>query len=283
MLELSWRSTTLVWLLSLLLLASVTNRVTAQEEAEPAEYRTTIREALAEYHRKNFPEARALFAEAHRLMPNARTLRGLGMTAFELRSYSESILFLEEALASSVKPLEGGLRGETERLLRRAERFVGRVQLLLTPPETSVSLDGTPIERREGQPLILEIGAHTLQFAAEGYETETRSVHINGKENETWTIALTPLPPPPPVVATPREVAEQTPPEPTSPLAPREDERASRPLRKNPWLWTGVGAVVLAGIVTGVAIAVSDPGVGAVRTGDNTPPRGVLKGLEASQ
>lgn len=283
MLELSWRRTILTWLLSLLVFASVASRVTAQGEAEPAEYRTTIREALAEYHRKNFPEARALFSEAHRLMPNARTLRGLGMTAFELRSYSESIRFLEEALASSVKPLEGALRSETERLLRRAERFVGRLQLLLTPVETTVTVDGTTVERREGQPLILAIGTHSLEFAAEGHETETRTIQIRGKENETWTVALTPLPPPPPVVATPREVAEQAAPEPAPQPAPREEEHAARPLRKNPWLWTGVGAVVVAAIVTGVAIAVSDPEVGAVRTGDNTPPRGILMGLEASQ
>jgi tetratricopeptide (TPR) repeat protein len=267
------------------LMLSTSAPLSAQDGTEPAEYRSTIREALAEYHAKNFPEARALFAEAHRLMPNARTLRGLGMTAFELRSYRESIGFLEEALAAREKPLEGALRNETERLLKRAERFVGRLQLLLTPAETRVLLDGNLVERREGEALILEIGSHSLEFQAEGYAPETRTIQVNGRDNETWSVALTPLPPPPPpVVATPREAAEQAPEDavalPSDDAATRSREPAERPLRKNPWLWTGVGAAVVIGVVTGVAVALSDPGVGSVREGRNTPVGGVFEGLE---
>lgn len=251
------------------------------QDAEPLEYRTTIREALAEYHAKNFPEARALFAEAHRLMPNARTLRGLGMTAFELRSYVESIDYLQQALAATAKPLEGGLRQETERLLKRAERFVGRVQLVLTPPDTRVLLDGNPLERREGEPVVLSIGAHAFEFQAEGHVSDTRSIEIHGRENETWTIQLAPLPPPQPV-ATPREVAQQSEPTPVEarPVIETEREPNARPLYKNPWLWAGVGTVVVAVVVTSVVLATRDPGVGGVRVGRNTPDRGIFEALE---
>ena len=61
----------------------------AEAQTNESEYQRLVRQAIAEYAEHNFAEARALFARAHALEPNARTLRGLGMTAFELRSYAE--------------------------------------------------------------------------------------------------------------------------------------------------------------------------------------------------
>ena len=94
-------------------------RAAAQGGGEPPGYRAAINEALAEYKAGHFEEARSLFAEAHGIYPNSRTLRGLGMTAYELRRYRESIEYLDEALSSPVKPLDGRLRNETESLLNR--------------------------------------------------------------------------------------------------------------------------------------------------------------------
>ena len=123
--------------------------------SEPHGYRTAINEALAEYKAGHFEEARSLFAEAHGIYPNARTLRGLGMTAYELRRYRESIEYLDGALASPVKPLDGRLRTETESLLSRAYRFVARLRLVLTPPNTLVGIDGHPGTPAPEKPLLL--------------------------------------------------------------------------------------------------------------------------------
>ena len=266
--------------------------------AEPPQYRATVREALSEYHAKNFPEARALFTEAHALYPNARTLRGLGMTAFELRSYHESITYLKEALASKVKPLDGGLRGETERLLARAERFVGTLNLTVSPEGASVLVDGNQVARSSwgesnAEPLMLEVGEHALEFQAEGYHSEVRSLHVKGRETETWRVVLNPLPvaqaapvpPPPAVVPEPAEVARRSEPS-TAPrfvsLSPAEMSD-KRPLYKNPWLWTGVGAVVVAAVIVGVVVATHKSEVGKVQVGDNTPPGGVFSALEGAR
>lgn len=262
----------------------------AQEPAEPPQYRDTVREALAEYHAKNFPEARALFMDAHQLYPNARTLRGLGMTSFELRSYAEAIGYLREALASQVKPLEGGLRNETERLLRRAERFVAKVNVSVTPPNVRLTLDGEPRDLRPGEPILLDVGEHILHFEADGHVPETRTLHVKGRETETWSIVLNPVPAAPePVVAAPvvpsaRETAEK------ATVAEEEETReeveiarterpSKRPLYKNPWLWTGVGVAVAAVAVTSVMIATRDPGVADPQTSSKTPNGGVFTAL----
>jgi hypothetical protein len=284
------------WSLVLSLLSLPSARSLAQDGVEPPSYRETVREALSEYTAKNFPEARALFAEAHRLFPNARTLRGLGMTAFELRSYRESIGYLHQALDSKVKPLNESLRAETERLLARAERFVGKLNVSITPPEAEIVLDGSPLEPGTPQPLLLEVGEHQLEFRAEDYVPESRTLYVKGRESTTWSVVLNKVPvvaapvaaPTSAAALQPEQVAAQAEAEPTS--GPRyfspedtHERPTKRPVYKSPWLWTGVGAVVVAVVVTSVVIATRDTTVAAARVGDNTPPGGVFSALEGGQ
>ena len=253
----------------------------AQSDHEPPAYRKTIDEALVELRAEHYAEARALFSEAHQLFPNARTLRGLGIAAFELRSYAESIDCLEQALASEVRPLDARLRGETEALLERAYRFVARIHLMLVPAETRVSLDGTPLSLQPGKPLVLEVGEHTLRFGAEGYTSEQRTISVKGREVETWEVTLRPAT----HVASPAEAAatleaETHPLAQTDPRAPRRD----RPLYKNAWLWTSVGvaAVITGAIVTAVLVMREDePRVRDPVKTMHTPTGGILSTLTA--
>lgn len=262
----------------------------AQEPIEPPAYRGVVREALSEYTAKNFPEARALFAEAHRLYPNARTLRGLGMTAFELRSYRESIAYLSEALASQVKPLDGSLRAETERLLARAERFVGKLNLEVNPASAEVLLDGNLIQVAAGTPLLLEVGEHALEFRADGYTSETRSLYVKGHEVETWTVVLNKPAAPVvvvPLVPAPEEVAERAEEQPPGPryFSPgrNEDRPTKQPVYKSPWLWTGIGVAVVAIVVTSVVLATRDDKIARADISEtNTPERGVFSALEGT-
>lgn len=57
-------------------------------QKEPAGYRDAIDTALQEMGLGNYEEAREQFARAHALSPNARTLRGLGISEFELPTTS---------------------------------------------------------------------------------------------------------------------------------------------------------------------------------------------------
>jgi len=80
----------------------------SSREAAPGEtqaYRALINDAAAEYDAKHFAEARALFRRAHELEPSARTWRGMGMAAFELRDYVKSLRALEASLVDSRLPL----------------------------------------------------------------------------------------------------------------------------------------------------------------------------------
>ena len=54
-------------------------QLSAGHEAE--DYQAAVRQAVAELEAGHYPEALALFREAHELSPSARTLRGLGLAA----------------------------------------------------------------------------------------------------------------------------------------------------------------------------------------------------------
>lgn len=157
---------------------------------EPPSYRTAVDDAVAEYERQHFAEARALFARANAIFPNARALRGLGMVEFELRNYGMSIEYLEAALASKTRPLEGGLRTQAEELLERARGFVGYVAMNVTPGASRVIVDGVGVEVAPGKALVLQVGDHTLEFQAKGYSTERRTVSLRGGEVQTLQITL---------------------------------------------------------------------------------------------
>lgn len=214
--------------------------------SEPSGYRALVDEAKREYDDGNFAEARALFAKAHALFPNARALRSLGMTEFELRNYGDSIAYLERALASAVRPLDGELRTETERLLERARSFVARLRITTEPSSAMLLVDGMPARRGQDGSVLLEVGSHVLEFRAEGHGLERRVLKVIGGEEETLRVVL--------AKEAPLAVASASAP---LALAPTEPvERPRRRLVKSPWLWTSVG-VVAAAAATGIALGMS--------------------------
>jgi hypothetical protein len=217
-------------------------RQRAAAQADPAAYRALIDQALEDYDAQNFAEARALFLRAHELLPNARTLRGLGMVEFELRNYIDSVARLEQALASNVRPLEGELRREAEQLLVRARSYIAHVELVTAPVSTEgvhVTLDGEPIA--EGQrALTMTVGEHVLLVQAPGYQDERRNLSIKGAEQQRVVVQLTPS----------ASVTKA----PVLALASTPERRDKPPLWKNPWLWTAVGLVVAGGITAGVLL-----------------------------
>jgi hypothetical protein len=137
------------------------------------------------------------------------------MTEFELRNYAESIHNLEEALSSKVRTLEGALRDETERLLKRARAFVSRVTLELKPSQARVIVDGIVVAVGPGQALLLTVGEHVLEIQADGYSSERRVLSVKSGGDEMQRFELRPLagspPSPAPVQAAPQPQPQRGP------------------------------------------------------------------------
>jgi hypothetical protein len=150
-----------------------TEHAAAQKRADhatDAKYQELIRRALEEYASGNWTEARVFFEDAHAISPNARTLRGLGMTSYEARSYVEAIAFLEEALTSQVRPLTLRIAQETRQVLDQARRFVSPVNISIEPDFADLRVDGKPIPKPERERVVLDPGEHEFTASAAGFE-----------------------------------------------------------------------------------------------------------------
>lgn len=229
--------------LTLLLQALGPTAAAQQDPDDDPRYRGILADAVSEYNAGNFAEARALFRQANELHPNARTLRGMGMASFELKEYVDALRYLRAALASKAKPLTDAQRASTDRLIRRANAFVGRYTLTTTPAdvEPTVRVDGAPATLEPDGTLVLDLGRHDLAVGCAGCQPVHRALEVRGGEEETLTIALSPATSAPPAEAQKAEPAGEP---------PGEQPHASRAGAW--WLLGGAGVAAAATVGTGL-------------------------------
>ncbi|MET0386172.1 MAG: hypothetical protein ABW321_09455 [Polyangiales bacterium] len=251
-----------VWLLSIWLAVVISAPGTGVLAAPPVDasnraYDDAIRHAVEEYSLGHWAEAKVFFARAHAANPNARTLRGLGLTCYESRSYVEAIGYFEQALSNNNQPLTASMRSDVGQLLEQAKQFVTRVHLELVPRDAKLEVDQRSVVPNADGIVLLDPGTHELAVEAEGYEPERRGLHAEGGDlslhfalrSRAPLATAAPLVEPAPLAA----VTAPTPkPEPESSIAP--------------WIVIGASSAVAiaGGVFVGVAMAdksaVEDPG-----------------------
>ena len=155
-------------------------------------YPELIREALAEYHAASYREALTLFERAHRIKQSARTFRAMGKCHFELGDYVSALDAIDGALASDVEPLDERLREDMQELRTRTERYIGAIELTITPAQARVLLNGRAVEAAEA---MVNMGDHVVDVSAQGYESERRVVTVPGGERVRLQVTLKKTPP----------------------------------------------------------------------------------------
>jgi Tetratricopeptide repeat/PEGA domain len=230
-------------------ICSAASAQAAASSKEDATYDSLIDNALSEYRLGHWVEAKAYFSQAHALQPNARTLRGLGLVCYELRNYVEAIEYFQQSLASQTRPLTDSMREGVSQLLRDAERFVSRVDVEITPPDATLTLDGRVVERNAQGQILIDAGSHELTVEAAGYEGATRNLTTDGGETMRVKLALHPVP---------GAVAEAPPPTPTDsqPFAAGASTDSGSDAVA-PWIVVAGGGVVLVtgSVLLGVALS----------------------------
>jgi hypothetical protein len=221
----------LALLVSLVLLGMLVRsaRVRAQDASPESEVRTLLERGVEEYSAGRWDEARAIFEQAHRLKPTARTARGIGMAAFNQRDYVGALTFLELALSSKEQPLTEVQAEQSQALLRQALGFVGRFRFSVSQPEARLEVRGVPTV--PGEECVLPIGSHLVRAHAPGFLPIERTLEVRGGEATQVTLTLVPVPVP-------------------------EAAVAAAPLRSRlaPWGWSVLGG---AGAIAGAALVVT--------------------------
>ena len=172
-----------------LLAVCVWSSVTRAQAGDSSEYEQLVDKGIAEYRAGHWEESRSLFEQAHAINPNARTLRGLGLAAYEGRDYVACIEYLEEALADSRKPLTDKQRPALEKVIAEASSFVGRFTLQLEPANATLEVDGYEAKAKSGV-LLLNAGDHELVASAAGYRRLTRHIAVRGGRSGTLELVL---------------------------------------------------------------------------------------------
>jgi hypothetical protein len=168
--------------------APTADAANAETDAPPARYQELVDRALAESAAGRWEEARATFREAHALFPNARTLRGIGVVAFELRDYVDAVRHLRQALAESRRALTDAQRTEADGLLQRSLALVARYDTSELPADAAIAVDGHTTTR-DGQELLVAVGERTVQVRAGTRVGEAR-LRVRGGEMEPLPVVL---------------------------------------------------------------------------------------------
>ncbi len=222
----------------------------SEAQAPLEDYDTVVNQAVVEFDAGSWEEARVLFRRAHEIEPSARTWRGLGLTAYELRKYVDAIAEFEAALADPRKPLTQKQRSQVQALLAKARQFVSVYRISIEPGGADVLVDGQVAELKEGQ-LYLDPGTHTVVVRAPGYAEARKDLSVEAGATAELSIQL--------------EVAGQEDDETREPTSLHVDDPSpsssssapeAAPGRKRLWTWVlGGSAVAAAGIGVGLWVA----------------------------
>ena len=210
-------------------------------------YTRVIQEGLVEFDAGNYAEARVMFEQAHALKPSARTLRGMGMTSFELKEYVRAERELNAALIDLRQPLSDAQRKDALALLLRLEHYIGKLQVRTDPAKASVTLDGVSVS---GAEFKADLGRHELVVEAPGYRTLSRAVTVEGGRTQVLELKLTSFE----AEASPPPAAPQAALAPAPALTDSDSDEGGS-VFETWWFWTALGVVAAGGVTAAVILS----------------------------
>lgn len=157
---------------------------------DPGRYQIAIDRAVQEFSNGHYEEARAFFRQAHREIPNPRSLRGIAMASYELRDYLEAYRSLKAALEFG--PSDRALTPEhvmaARQLLDRTRALIGVVHGV--PAGATVRLDGVEHRVETDGTVLLPLGSHRLALELPDGRRGEQRFEVAGGEDLSWTAEL---------------------------------------------------------------------------------------------
>lgn len=192
----SWslRSLALVtWFGALGSVPAVAAQDDAVELSSEVEFRRVVADALDEYERAHWEESEALFMRAHEIKPSARTLRGLGLAAFEARHYTDALHYLRDSLSDERQPLNEHQRTSVQTTIARARLFVAHLRVEVQPANAEVRINGELVKAGPTGEIVADVGRLDITINADGYEVWTNRLRMSGGQREILRVDLVPL------------------------------------------------------------------------------------------
>ena len=220
----------------------------AQEPPEAkTEAKQLFEEGLELAASDRWAEALAAFRRSGTLVPRSSTSYNIANALYRLDRPVDGLEELDRYEKFSDVRYNYAAQQRGEALRDLLEGAVAEVNLTVRPSDAKLFVDGALLPGEGvGRRLRLNPGAHSLRLTRDAHQTAFRELKLDAGARESLAIALEPL-----VAASPPAVGVSR----TSVTAstePRDDRFVKRP-----GFWVMIGAIVLVGVGTGVAVALT--------------------------
>lgn len=222
--------------------------VAAQESPEAkAEAKQLFEEGLRLAESNRWAEALAAFRRSGALVPRSSTSYNIANALYRLDRPVDGLRELDRYEEFSDVRYNYAAQQRGEALRDLLEEAVAEVELTVQPPDAQLFVDGTLLPA-EGvaRRLRLNPGAYSLRLTHEARETTFRELKLERGARESLAITLEPL------ETASRPAMGVTATSVTTSTEPRDDRFVKRP-----GFWVMIGAIVVVGVGTGVAIALT--------------------------
>lgn len=221
-----------------------------------------INKALALREAGNDEEALTLLKQAYELSPNPRAAAQLGTCEQALGRWTDAEEHLIEATAARGSHAWVNRNYEPLRqALEDVKAHIARIELVGSPPGAMVTVNGVTAGRLPlARPLRVNQGKVYLQLSADGYRSRADSLVVAGGQFQRVSLELERESAPVHLAARPpRAAASEGPPAALvmapAPPPPADEAGEEGGVLTRWWFWTGVGAVVVGAVATGLLLS----------------------------
>jgi hypothetical protein len=254
----------MVKLLSLTLALSITwcvdgaplrSTAAAQPAAVPSDgsreqqARRLFEEGLSLAQSERWAEALLAFQRSAELVPRASTSYNIANALYRLNRPADAWVELDRhAAMPEVQSDDAAL--EREAALRvLIYEAVAEVRLTVTPSDAKVFIDGRGSSLEGSERLLrLNPGTHSIRVTHESYTTSLRELQLERGSRESYAVTLE-------LAAPPASESMKVVPAGDELAGAARDDR--KPFVKRPGFWVMIGAIVVVGVGTGVAVALT--------------------------
>ena len=154
-------------------------------------YKLHMENGVKLFEDRNYDAARAEFRAAYEARPRANPLINIALAHKAEFNYPKAIEALETALAKHQDTMSAGDIKAAEGELKDMRALLARVQLVVTPANASLTIDGEALPATAlAQPISLGPGTHKIAASAEGFATIEQRFTVASGESTEITLKL---------------------------------------------------------------------------------------------
>ena len=139
----------------------------------------------------DFAGALTKYGQAYDLSKDPRLLFNMAVCARTLHAYARMQALLTQFRREAGATISPRDRDDVDAALAAIRNLVGSVRLTISEPDAAIAIDGEPVGQSPlSDPLVLDLGKHTVTVSKPGFASASRTVTIAGGSEAAVDVAL---------------------------------------------------------------------------------------------